>query len=81
MRVCIPGLYLSLNLSSNLNVPLKSVVMSKCGSKLGEIKAQFVEGSFVVGEEGGKARCVPIGERKCKRKLEVSLQGLIMVES
>ena len=55
--------------------------MSKCGSELGEINAQFVEGSFVVGEEWGKARCIPIGERKCKRKLEVSLQGLVMVES
>ena len=55
--------------------------MSKCGSELGEIKAQFVKGSFVLGEEGGKARYVPVGERKCKRKLEVSLQGLVIVES
>ena len=38
------ALSLSLNLSSNLNVPLESVGVSKCGSELGEIKAQFVEG-------------------------------------
>ena len=83
MRVCILGhsLSLSLNLSSHLNVPLEFVVVSKCGSELGEIMTQFVEGSFVMGEEGGKAKCIPVGERKCRGKLKVSLLGLVMVES
>ena len=43
--------------------------------------APIVEDRLVVGEEGGEARCVLVGEGKCRGRLEVSLQCLVMVET
>ena len=76
-----PTCGLSLNLSPKLSALWNCVVVSNWAAKLSEIKPSLIEGSLVVGEKGGEARCVPVGEGKYRGKLEMSLQCLVMVES
>ena len=56
------------------------MVVSKYASKLRKILSQFLQGSLVVGAEVGEARCIPVGERKCRERLDLSLECLVIVE-